>query len=395
MAAFGPVFCSVLHRTRTIRSLHRSRGQPGLQPPVGVGMWHIGVDAHKKRCSLTAKDEQGRLVARRVFPHTRDGWADALRDAPPGSRVAIECVGWYQPVCDHVEGLGLVPILVHAKNVALIAKSKKKTDRYDSEMLCDLLRSGFLPTAHIPRKATRELRELTRHLDDLVKQQTAAKNRIQRLLERCWIEPIQATDLFGKKGRAWLDELELAPAYNVVLKACLAEIDTLGGIRETMEHEIAKRVQDDEDVDLLLGIDGLSIIGAATLKAEIDTATRFQNREKIRSNFGLATSVRDSADTHKRGRITKQGPGVVRKILVQGALHFAAHNANAKAKLERLSKHRGKGIARVATAAGLLDVAYQVLKTRQPYRQARPAKHEEKRAALRRLATQPASLSVS
>lgn len=358
-------------------------------------MWHIGIDAHKKRCSLTAKDDSGKLVARRVFQHTPEGWKSALGDAPKGSRVAIECVGWYQPVCDLVETLDLQPVLVHAKDVALIARSKRKNDRYDSEVLCDLLRSGFLPTSHIPALPTRELRELTRHLDDIVKHETSTKNRIQRLLERAWIKTPDVTDLFGKKGREWLNTASPSPAQRAVLNALLEEYDALEGIRNKIEHEIAKRVEHDKDVELLLGLDGISAMGAATLRAEIDTAKRFPNRASIRSNFGLATSVRDSADTQRRGRITKQGPGAVRKILVQGALHFVAHNPNSKLKHERLAGQRGKGVARVAAGADLLDTAYQVLKTQTPYRFARPEKTAEKRRALTRLASPPASLSVS
>lgn len=358
-------------------------------------MWHIGVDAHKVKCCLVAKDEAGRLVARTTFLHTPEGWRDALKDAPAGSKVAVECVGWYGRVMDLVEDLGLEPVLVHAKNVALIATSRKKTDRYDAGVLCDLLRTDFLPRAHIPSKEGRELRELTRHADDVVKRTTAIKNTIHRLLERAWVVEPDVTDLFGMEGRGFLETVPVSTAQRVVLDALLAEFDALQRVRSRLEHEVAKRVQDDADVDLLLGIDGLGVMGAATLKAEIDTVNRFPNKKTIRSNFGLATSVRNSADTERRGRITKQGPGVVRKVLVQGALHFARHNPNTSMKHARLAGKRGKGVARVAAAADLLDVTYQVLKTRTRYHHERRQRHAEKRRELARLARTPEPICVS
>lgn len=61
------------------------------------------------------------------------------------------CELW-QPIFDLLETMGLEPVLVHAKNVALIAQSKRKTDRMDVDILCDLLRTGFLPRAHAPGK---------------------------------------------------------------------------------------------------------------------------------------------------------------------------------------------------------------------------------------------------
>jgi transposase len=358
-------------------------------------MWNIGIDAHKRRCELTAKDGDGKLVRRKNFAHTPEGWRDALRDAPAGSRVAVECVGWYQPIFDLLDELGMNGILVHAKDVTLIARSKKKTDRRDSEVLVDLLRSGFLPTAHVPSRPTRELRELTRHRDDIVKQATATKNRVHRLLERAWIQLPEVTDLFGDAGRRFLDNVHVSQAQHLVLVALLRELDCLNDLRGTLDAQIAAAVQHDADVQLLLGIDGLSVIGAATLRAEFDDVMRFPNRATIRSNFGLATSVRDSADTQRRGHITKQGPGVVRKILVQGALHFKRNNPNAERKHTRLSEARGAGIARVAAGADLLDTAYQVLKTRTPYYYADAARQKRKNAELRTMAAAAQRLSVS
>lgn len=358
-------------------------------------MWHIGVDAHKKRCELTAKDDDGRLVRRQNFAHTPEGWRRAFEGAPRGSRVAVECVGWYQPIFDLLEEIGMVGILVHAKDVTLIARSKKKTDRRDSEVLVDLLRSGFLPTAHVPSKATRELRELTRHRDDIVQAATRCKNRVHRVLERAWVPLPDVADLFGDAGRQFLANVKLSPAQQLVLTALLRELDCLTQLRDTMDAQIAVAVQDDADVHLLLGMDGLSIVGAATLRAEFDNVQRFPNRATIRSNFGLATSVRDSADTQHRGHITKQGPGVVRKILVQGALHFKRNNPNAERKHARLKTARGHGIARVATAGDLLDTAYQVLKHQTPYLFANAARHKRKITELRSMAAAAQRLSVS
>lgn len=358
-------------------------------------MWHIGIDAHKQRCEMTAKDADGKLVQRTNFPHTREGWKNALKHAPAGSKIAVECVGWYQPIFDLLDELGYQGILVHAKDVTLIARSKRKTDRRDSEVLVDLLRSGFLPTAHVPSRETRELRELTRHRDDIVKQATRAKNRVHRVLERAWIAPPDASDLFGNVGRAFLARVKLSPAQQLVLTALLAELDCLNQLRTKMDAEIAQAVAHDDDVELLLGLDGLSVIGAATLRAEFDDVTRFPNRATIRSNFGVCPSVRDSADTQHRGHITKQGPGVARKILVQGALHFIRHNPNAQKKHGRLKQARGAGIARVAAGADLLDVAYQVLKTRTPYHYADDARHKKKITEMRAMAATAQGLSVS
>lgn len=350
-------------------------------------MWYIGIDAHKKRCEMTAKDADGRIVARCNFAHTRDGWREALRPAPRGSQVAVECVGWYQAIFDLLDEMGLDGVLAHARNVRLIATSKKKTDRRDSETLCDLLRTGFLPRAHVPAKASRELRELVRLRNELGRTVVQTKNRVHRLLERAWIAPPSVSDLFGKTGRQFLATATLTPTHRLALDTLLDQLDSTKRHQQRLDAEIARRVRHDPDVDLLLGIDGLSVLGAAALRAEIDDAQRFPNRGAIRSNFGIVPSVRDSADTQRRGHITKQGSGLVRKILVQGCLHFVRNNPRAARKHARIHK-RNAGVAKVAAAADLLTVVYQVLKTRTPYHHADPRRQERKRTELLLLAAQ-------
>jgi len=48
---------------------------------------------------------------------------------------------------------------------------------------CDLLRHGLLKASFIPPPRIRELRELTRYRDSLVREQGAVANRIQKLIE--------------------------------------------------------------------------------------------------------------------------------------------------------------------------------------------------------------------
>jgi transposase len=343
-------------------------------------MWYIGVDAHKKHCFLVAKDATGTLLRRGSFPHTPEGWRAAFADVPPGSRVAVESVGWYGVVIDLLRDLGLDAVLVNPRDVHLIAKSKRKTDPHDADTLCDLLRTNFLPTAYAPPKDVRELRELTRHHDDLVKTTTRIKNTIHRLLERAWVQLPPVSDLFGAQGRKFLRGVEVSPAQQVVLVQLLMHLDATEELRKAVEAIIARQVKDDAEVHLLLTIDGFGPMAAATLKAEIGEVGRFRGRKQVRMNFGVAPSVRDSADTERRGRITKQGRGSVRKAVVQAVPHFVKHHPVAHRKQHRLRKARGPGVARMAMAADILDVAYQVLKTRTPYRHVRPdALHRKRR----------------
>jgi hypothetical protein len=84
----------------------------------------------------------------------------------------------------------------------------RKTDVRDCEWLADLLRHGLLRASFIPPLEIRELRELTRYRQTLVKEHTAVANRIQKLIESANIKFGQvATDVLGVSGRLMLRAL--------------------------------------------------------------------------------------------------------------------------------------------------------------------------------------------
>jgi transposase len=75
----------------------------------------------------------------------------------------------------------------------------------DCEWLADLLRHGLPKASFIPPLHVRELRELTRYRQTLVKEHTALANRIQKLIESANIKLGQvATDVLGASGRQML-----------------------------------------------------------------------------------------------------------------------------------------------------------------------------------------------
>jgi transposase len=84
----------------------------------------------------------------------------------------------------------------------------RKTDVSDAEWLADLLRQGLLKPSFIPPRPIRELRDLTRYRESLVRAQTALANRIQKLIESANLKLGQgASDALGVRGKARLRAL--------------------------------------------------------------------------------------------------------------------------------------------------------------------------------------------
>lgn len=122
------------------------------------------------------------------------------------TQVAIESTGVYwRPVFNILEG-SLEVMLVNARDAK--GFKARKTDVIDAEWLADLLRHGLLKASFIPPLHIRELRELTRSRESLVREQTALANRIQKLIESGNIKLAQVvSDALGVSGKQRLRAL--------------------------------------------------------------------------------------------------------------------------------------------------------------------------------------------
>ena len=95
--------------------------------------------------------------------------------------------------------------------VRIIAESKTRTDRYDSQMLAELLRTNFLPESYLVPKHMRVLRELIRQRHHLVKNRIMLKNRIRHLLFLNGSR-VKAKDVSSLKAKKEISQLYLPDA---------------------------------------------------------------------------------------------------------------------------------------------------------------------------------------
>ena len=100
-------------------------------------------------------------------------------------------------------------MIANPMHVRAISHAKVKNDQFDARTLAELLAADLVPRVWIGDERTRVLRRLTSRRTQLVRQRTRPKNEITAVLVRNLKGRPPMSDLFGKKGRAWLTELEL------------------------------------------------------------------------------------------------------------------------------------------------------------------------------------------
>lgn len=365
-----------------------------------------GLDVHAKTV-VACLIKQGKKEVRTFSTMTDDllGLLDWLT-SEGCSHAAIESTGVYwKPVFNILEG-SIEVLLVNARHYKGIPG--RKTDVKDCEWLGDLLRHGLLKASFIPPLEIRELRELTRYRQNLVKELATVANRVQKLIESANIKLGQvATDVLGVSGRLMLRALaegetdaekmsefarrrmrskraelkralegRLTKSQRWVLGELLTRYEEVEAAIKRVEQQIDEEVRGNADpfvgkaVELLETIPGVGERVAETIVSEIGAdMSRFPSAQHLSSWAGMCPGNNESGGKRRSGKTTK-GSVYLREALVQAAW-AASHTKNTylSAQYRRLAKRLGKKKALVAVGHSLLVMIYHVVARQMSYQE--------------------------
>ena len=363
-----------------------------------------GIDVHAKMLVACLLKAEGEKEIRTFSTMTADLWR--LRDwlqAANCTHVAIESTGVYwKPVFNILED-ALTVTLVNPEHAR--ALRGRKTDVKDAEWLASLLRHGLLKPSFIPPLEIRELRELTRYRESLVREQSAVANRIQKVLESGNIKLAQvASDALGVSGRKILKALadgetdpvklaslaigqlkekelllqralhgRLTPNQRFVLQESLRHWEELEAADRRVTNEIDRYLRDRPKLaqarDKLDTIPGLGPRAAEIIVSEIGTEmnANFESDAHLASWAGVCPGNKRSGGKRFSGR-TRKGNTYLRAALVQAAWGASMKkNCYLSSQFFRLQKRLGRKKALVAVAHSLLVIIYHVLERDQTY----------------------------
>jgi transposase len=338
----------------------------------------IGLDIHRAFAEAVVWQD-GKLKRLGRVDVRRDRLAAFAATLSKDDVVVVEATGNASAVAavigPHVKRV----VIANPKQVRIIAHAKIKTDTIDAGVLAQLYASGFLPEVWVADEPTQALRRQVTRRNQIVRQRSRLKNIIQSILHAHLIPSCPHQDLCGSKGRAWLGEQVLPEDERLAVERHLREFDRLGDDLKVIERDLARSALADESVTRLMTIPGVDMVVALALMAAIGDVERFEAPQKLVSYLGLNPSVRQSGPGPAyHGRITKQGRGHARGMLVEAAWAAARAPGPLRAFFLRVRARRGQHVAAVATARKLAVLIWHLLRKGESYLWARPALHAKK-----------------
>lgn len=349
-------------------------------------MYSIGIDVHHRESNVCVLDNLGQRIAeKRVKTPELHTYIEQL---PGPRRICFEASLGYGVIYDRLAPLAEEVLVAHPGHLRLIFRSKKKNDRVDARKLALLLQVNEVPAVFVPDVNYRSWRKLIEARERRVADRTRTKNRLRGLLRGMLIDTSKhkGQKLWTDEGLAWLRNVplpktELELERELLLEDLQCHEQGLSRIEKHLDQIARKH----PGVKLLQTIPGVGPRTAEAVVAYIADPRRFKTSRQVGSYFGLVPSQDQSADRNRLGHITRQGPGTVRRLLIEATWQGLRKGRNAQVErffeqVQRDDPERRKK-ALVATAHYLVRCMWAMLNHGKPWRGGQTSDQEQKSAA--------------
>jgi transposase len=323
--------------------------------------YFLGIDLHKDFALWTLIDESSKILFQKKVRTKPEQILKEIKSLPSNTKAVLEPVCSWEKYGQLLEENGIETKIAHPLKTKAISYNRLKNDKVDSLILAELLRTRFLPQAHLPSLKSRELKELLRMRSFLKRTQARLKQKFQEILIKLQIE-LPFGNIFAKKRRDYLNKLVLPQPYHLEKEIILDLIPKIEQKIKMINHSLKKKYQKQKDVQILTSIPGIGLLSALYFKSEIDQWKRFSSAKKIASYAGLVPCSKDSGGKTKKGRITRAGSHALRWIFYEATLTVNPQWGYLYSFYQRIAQKGSKKKARVALARKMLCLCFYLLR---------------------------------
>ena len=331
----------------------------------------IGLDLSDETSAFCMIDGHGDIVREGSIPMERSSLQVFFGAIEP-CRVVLEASTQSRWVAKVIRALGHEVIVIHPRRLQLISESVSKTDRNDARLLARVgrLDVGMLQPVYEKSDEGTVVRVQLGARRKLVVMRTRLVNFVRSSVKSFGAPlPSCSAEVFHKKA-ARLMPKELRTVLAPMLKVLGALQEELAGYDEAVAKLCEKRFP---ETGVFRQIHGVGPVVALSFLTAIEDPKRFKSSRAVGAYLGLTPKSYQSGKSDPSLRISKQGDGVLRSLLVTAATHIlmrSAPDTDLKRHGKRLAKSgtkRDRARARIAVARKLAVLMHRLWLTGEAY----------------------------
>lgn len=296
---------------------------------MNTSITYVGMDTHKKEHTVAVHYPGQEEVVTLTVRNTAGEIGKLVK------RVRKESLGevrfcYEAGVCGFVlkrriEDLGCWCSVIAPSLTPKKPGERVKTDRRDAMKLLLLFKAGLLTEVHAPNRDQEAARELTRCRETARVNLKRIQHQVVKFLTRHGYIFTDGNHWTHKHFR-WMRGLEfdrphlreVFDNYFTELQHGMQRLASLDKAVEALAQEAPYR----DVVGLLRCFHGIDTLTAVTYVTELFEFGRFASPRELMSYLGLTCSEHSSGGTERKGRITKAGNNIVRRLMVETSWHY-------------------------------------------------------------------------
>ncbi|MCW8087687.1 IS110 family RNA-guided transposase [Sabulicella glaciei] len=274
----------------------------------------IGVDLAKHVFQLHGFGPDGKVVLRQKL--RRAAMMPFFARLPPcliGMEACTTAHYWARELSELGHEVRLMP----AHYVKAYVK-RGKNDAADAEAICEAVTRPTMRFVAIKSREQQAVLVMHHTRDLLVRQRTQAANSLRGLLAEFGIAEAQGICRLGRL-RAHLETDTVPEPGRRILGLLAEQIDELEKRIDQVDAEILAWHRANQTSQRLAKVPGIGPLIASAIVATIADASMFRSGREFSAWLGLVPRQNSTGGKQRLGRITHQGDGYIRRLLIIGA----------------------------------------------------------------------------
>jgi transposase len=323
--------------------------------------YFIGLDVSMEETSICIVDQDGKIIKESITISNPNAIHKFICNTKLEiEKIALESGSLSNWLSKKLLEKGLPVVCVDARHIAAILKMTiNKTDRNDAKGIANAVRCNMYREVYIKSNNSVEKSTLLGARECFSTQKTCFTNTIRGLFKGYGIRlsgsaissSNKETEAFFKEAKKEAEKLSETVEFS--LKELITHAEILHKKVKEFDRKITEMVKDDKEVQLLQSVGGVGPVTALMYTMVIDDPKRFEKSRSVGAYLGMTPTQYSSGEIQRQGRISKCGPGPLRRLLRQaGTFVLTRSNKNSKLKAWGLKLKAKIGGQKAAMAMG-------------------------------------------